>query len=174
MIESLIPTKDNTFIAMAFVLSCLSKDAETKMGCLIVNDKNHIIGGGYNSFPSGCPDHELPNTRPEKYPFMIHSESNGLSFCTMKPVGATIYVTGQPCIECIKRMWQEEVACVKYCDRLANCVSSENIEERQRIIDMCPVNFVEFIPNLDFIVDLLLKIEELGYVSSEAMNKIRS
>jgi len=168
------PTKNDTFIAMAFMLSSLSKDAQTKMGCLIVNQKNHIIGGGYNSFPAGCPDHELPNVRPGKYPYMIHSEANGLSYCNERPVGATIYVTGQPCIECIKRMWQEEVACVKFCDRLANCVSSEDMKIRQHIIDMCPIDFVEFVPNLDFIIDLVLDFEKLGYISSDAMNKIRS
>lgn len=164
--------KTDVFMAMAFVLSTLSKDSETQHGCIIINDENHIVGGGYNSFPMGCRDHELPSKRPEKYPYMVHSEANGLSFCTIKPTNCTLIVTGHPCLECIKRMWQEGISKVIFCDRMSSCLSDEDKKSRELLLSMCPIKFIEFQPKLDFLCDMVKKLYKLNYISKSKIEEL--
>ncbi len=98
------PTWDEYFMAMADVAATRSHDAQTKVGCIIVKD-NRIIGTGYNGFPPGMPDDKLPNTRPEKYKWILHAEENALSHCTRSPRGGVSYTTGKPCLRCAKLMY---------------------------------------------------------------------
>lgn len=103
------PSWTEYFISIARLASTRSIDAETQHGCVITDSKNRILGVGYNSFPSGMPDEKLPNTRPEKYKWMVHAERNALSNCTLRPEGGTAYITGPPCLECAKALYQEGV-----------------------------------------------------------------
>jgi len=103
------PTWTEYFMSMALLASSRSIDAETKHGCVITDTHNRILGVGYNSFPVGMPDSILPNKRPEKYKWMVHAERNALSNCTLRPEGGTAYITGKPCLECVKAMYQEGI-----------------------------------------------------------------
>ena len=47
------PDWDQYFMAMAHLASVRSHDEQTQVGCVIVNNKNHIISVGYNGFPAG-------------------------------------------------------------------------------------------------------------------------
>jgi len=97
------------FIAMASLASTRSCDSQTKHGC-VITDKNHrVLGVGYNSFPKGMPDDKLPNTRPDKYKWMVHAERNALANCSLRPDNGIAYITGRPCIECVKAMYQEGI-----------------------------------------------------------------
>ena len=51
---------DDYFLAVAFLSSMRSKDPSTQVGACIVNQDNRIVGIGYNGFPRGCSDDELP------------------------------------------------------------------------------------------------------------------
>ena len=77
-IDDAVPSWDNYFLGQALLLSQRSPDIQTKCGCVIVNKNNQVIGQGYNGFPRGLKDDELPNTRPDKYPWMIHAEVNSI------------------------------------------------------------------------------------------------
>lgn len=103
------PSWTEYFIMMAQLASLRSSDAQTKHGCVITDKKNRVLGIGYNSFPSGMPDDILPNLRPEKYRWMVHAERNALSNCSLRPEGGIAYVTGPPCLDCAKAMYQEGV-----------------------------------------------------------------
>lgn len=94
------PSWDEYFLNIAKLVSSRSNDSQTRHGCVIVDKDNHIIGTGYNSFPKGMRDNELPNTRPEKYDYVVHSEVNCLLNCVVSPVGSRAYVTGQCCNHC--------------------------------------------------------------------------
>lgn len=96
------PSWDEYFLMIARTVSTRSHDEETQVGCVIVNERNHIVGTGYNGFPSGATDGSLPATRPEKYPYMIHSEANAIANSTQNLFGCTLYCTLQPCLECMK------------------------------------------------------------------------
>jgi len=103
------PSWTEYFISMAQLASTRSSDAETKHGCVITDRKNRVLGIGYNSFPVGMPDSILPNTRPEKYKWMVHAERNALANCTLRPENAIAYITGKPCLDCVKAMYQEGI-----------------------------------------------------------------
>lgn len=65
---------DDYFMAVAFLSSMRSKDPSTQVGACIVNADKRIVGIGYNGFPRGCSDDELPwcreaeNELDTKYP----------------------------------------------------------------------------------------------------------
>lgn len=106
------PTWTNYFLGLAKVISQRSHDLQTQHGCVITDRNHRILGVGYNGFPRGLNDTDLPKTRPEKYPWMIHAERNALSNCTIRPENGIAYVTGQSCNDCIMALWQEGVTSV--------------------------------------------------------------
>jgi hypothetical protein len=65
---------DDYFMAIAFLSAMRSKDPSTQVGACIVSPDKRIVGIGYNGFPSGCSDDELPwarvaeNALDTKYP----------------------------------------------------------------------------------------------------------
>lgn len=103
------PNWTDYFLGLAKVVSQRSHDIQTQHGCVITDSYNRILSVGYNGFPRDLPDHLLPNTRPEKYPWMIHAERNALSNCTIRPENGIAYVTGQCCNDCIMALWQEGI-----------------------------------------------------------------
>ena len=104
------PPWDQYFMGIAHHASLRSHDAETKVGCVIVNDDKHVLSMGYNGFPSGCEDNKLPSTRPDKYPFMVHAEQNAISNIVVKSCESlTAYITHRPCCVCAKLLWQNNV-----------------------------------------------------------------
>lgn len=107
------PAWDEYFMMMAVVASLRSHDAQTKHGCVIVKN-NRILATGYNGFPRGMDDSSLPTVRPAKYPYMYHSEVNAVANCLIRPEGATAYVTGPPCNDCLVSMWQHGITKVIY------------------------------------------------------------
>lgn len=103
------PSWTDYFLGLAKVASQRSHDIHTQHGCVIVDKNNRILGMGYNGFPKGLDDTQLPTSRPEKYAWMVHAERNALSNCVVRPDNATAYVTGQCCNDCIMALWQEGV-----------------------------------------------------------------
>ena len=123
---------DRAYLDMAQRWGRLSKANRKKVGCLIVKD-GAIISDGYNGTPRGfdntcettiMPDSIAPKnlsdhplnalvTKPE----VLHAESNAitkLAKSTQSSVGATMYVTISPCIECAKLIIQSEISRVVY------------------------------------------------------------
>ena len=97
-----------------------SKDPSTQVGACIVNDKNKIVGAGYNGLPIGCDDDEFPwekqgdflNT---KYPYICHAELNAiLNNIGMDLRGCKIYTALFPCNECTKAIIQSGIIEVIY------------------------------------------------------------
>ncbi len=103
-----IPSWDQYFMSMAIMAATRSKDVQTQFGTVLVKNKK-IIGTGYNSFPRDMPDDTLPNTRPDKYPWVIHSEVNALYNVIDDPYGAICYTNGHPCLECLKALYQNGI-----------------------------------------------------------------
>jgi deoxycytidylate deaminase len=99
---------DNMFFQEAVLWSRKSHDTETKCGCILVKDRT-VISSGYNGFIRGVDDTILPNTRPQKYPFMIHAEANAIynsvriGRCTLD---SWAYVTAVPCLQCLQMLYQ--------------------------------------------------------------------
>ena len=58
---------DTYFMALAKLSSMRSKDPNTSVGAVIVDDMNRIVSIGYNGFPRGCDDDSLPWEREGSY-----------------------------------------------------------------------------------------------------------
>lgn len=93
---------------IAVVVAQRSHDAETKVGAVLINNKTGaIISTGYNGFVRGANDTKLPNTRPEKYEFILHAELNLISNSAMHGLSmqdCTLICTMSPCKLCMRMM----------------------------------------------------------------------
>ncbi len=111
---------DEYFMSVAILSSLRSKDPNTQVGACIVNDGNRIVGIGYNGFPAGCSDDELPWGRvgeylDTKYPYVCHAELNAIlnsDFGRMN--NCRMYVNLFPCNECAKLIIQAGIKKVVY------------------------------------------------------------
>jgi dCMP deaminase len=106
------PSWTDYFLGLAKVVSQRSHDIHTQHGCVITDSNNRILGVGYNGFPKGLDDSQLPTSRPEKYFWMTHAERNALANCIIRPENGIAYVTGQCCNDCIIALWQEGIKTV--------------------------------------------------------------
>ena len=111
---------DEYFMGVALLSSQRSKDPNTQVGACIVNDKNKIVGAGYNGLPIGCHDDEFSWSKEgeflnTKYPFVCHAELNAiLNNIGMDLKGCTIYTALFPCNECTKAIIQSGISTVVY------------------------------------------------------------
>ena len=102
------PDWDTYFGLLAKMIAIKSDDEETKIGSIIVDEQNRIVSTGYNGTPRGT---NLPTTRPEKYPFMVHSEKNALLFAPALLQNHKLYVTHlYPCTDCAKAICQKGIS----------------------------------------------------------------
>lgn len=113
-------TWDEYFMGVALLSACRSKDPSTQVGACIVNDKNKIVGAGYNGLPIGCHDDEFPWSKQgdlldTKYPYVCHAELNAiLNNIGMDLKGCKIYTALFPCNECTKAIIQSGITEVIY------------------------------------------------------------
>lgn len=129
---------DNAHMEAAEVYAKLSSAVRLKVGCVIVKD-NTIIGIGYNGMPSGwdnvcedkiyCDDgdwyeQQLPKDANQwlRYKLItkrevLHAETNAiakLARSTQSGLGASLYVTHAPCVDCAKLVYQSGISSVYY------------------------------------------------------------
>ncbi len=124
--------KDVCFLEIAKTFSKRSHDSQTQHGCVLVKN-DRIISTGFNGFPSGFPDDKLPNMRPGKYVYIIHSEVNAIINAAKNGIstnGAVAYITGRPCIECLKALIQAGVK--KLC---IGSIGHQTEKETQQLFD---------------------------------------
>jgi len=124
------PSWNNYFLGLAKAVSKRSHDIHTQHGCIITDRSNRILGVGYNGFPRGMDDSQLPTSRPEKYPWMIHAERNALSNCVVRPDDGIAYVTGQSCNDCIMALWQEGITKVVMSDQHGTHLFDDEAKKR--------------------------------------------
>ncbi len=111
---------DEYFMGVAILSAMRSKDPNTQVGACIVSPDRKIVGVGYNGFPKGCSDDDLPweregNWIDTKYPYVCHAELNAIlnsSITSLK--GSTLYVALFPCNECAKAIIQTGISKVVY------------------------------------------------------------
>ncbi len=99
------------FIGMAKYISTKSHDSSTKVGAVIVDSKNRIVGTGFNGSPRGVLD---ASNREQKLMRTIHAEANALHFSVRDVEGCTIYVTHPPCAHCAGHLIQRGISCVVF------------------------------------------------------------
>lgn len=120
------PSWENYFIGIAHVISSRSHDVHTKHGCIITDRENKILSTGYNGFAKSLKDNLLPTTRPEKYDYMIHAETNAVLNAKKDLSGCTAWVTGESCNSCLMNMWQAGIERVVCDDRYGSILLDEH------------------------------------------------
>ena len=108
---------DSRYMRMANVWSENSYCIRRKVGALIVKDKM-IISDGYNGTPAGF-ENICEDSNDTTKPYVLHAEANAITKVAKSnnsSLGATMYVTASPCIECAKLIIQAGIARVVYGD----------------------------------------------------------
>lgn len=107
-------------MGIAIFTSLRSKDPNSKVGAVIVNPQNHIVGTGYNGFIAGVDESQFSWAREgewinTKYPYVVHAEANAiLNSTTSNLENCRIYATLFPCNECAKQICQKGINEVIY------------------------------------------------------------
>ncbi len=113
---------DLRYMAMARIWATNSYCVRRQVGALIVKDKM-IISDGYNGTPSGfenvCEWEDSGLTKP----YVLHAEANAITKVAKSQsssLGATLYVTTSPCMECAKLIIQAGIKRVVYAEQYHN------------------------------------------------------
>ena len=112
---------DECFMRMAHVIAQRSKDPSTQAGAVIINQKNIVLGLGYNGFPRGIDDEKLSWEREgdfinTKYAYVVHAEENAVYNANASTDGGILFCTLFPCNECAKTIIQNGITEVVYED----------------------------------------------------------
>ena len=128
---------DEYFMGVTLLSAKRSKDPSTQVGACIVNQKNKIVGAGYNGLPIGCSDDEFSWDKKgefldTKYPYICHAELNAiLNNIGMDLQGCKIYTALFPCNECSKAIIQSGITEVIY---LSDKYEQDDIFKASRIM----------------------------------------
>ena len=108
-----------------------------KVGALLVRDKM-IISDGYNGTPSGF-ENECEDETGHTKAYVLHAEGNAITKVAKSgnsSLGATLYVTSSPCLECSKLIIQAGITRVVFTENYRledgiNLLKRANIEVKQ-------------------------------------------
>jgi len=127
---------------LACTVSLRSEDPDIQHGAVIVNQYNHIIGTGYNGPVKGSDNSVIPfGIRDEKRKWMIHAEENAMLNVTQssseRGLSCRLYVTGQPCNNCLQRMINFGIKSIVMADRMGSITENEeSVAMRKELIRM--------------------------------------
>ena len=107
-------TWDHRWIQLSDLVATWSKDTSTKVGAVIVNDRNIVVSLGWNGFPRGCNDLVQERyERPLKYKWFEHAERNAVYNAAAEGhsvKGCTIYYnTLFSCSDCARAIIQSGI-----------------------------------------------------------------
>ena len=119
----------NAHMKVAETYASLSTAVRLKVGAIVVKD-NRVISIGYNGMPSGwdnnCEDEigyvlddngYVVETRLKTKSEVLHAETNAiakLARSNESGLGATMFVTHAPCLDCAKLIYQSGISKVYY------------------------------------------------------------
>lgn len=121
---------DQYNLSIAWKASTRSPDSQTKVGSYLTTEDHLPISTGYNGFPREARDYLLPNMRPEKYPWMIHSEINAILNAALQgksTKNSILYCTHRPCFNCSLMLWQAGCKEIIF-DKNSKTIMSDNEE----------------------------------------------
>jgi dCMP deaminase len=123
--KSLNPEKqkqfDKHYLEMAAIWAKNSYCKRRQVGALIVKDKM-IISDGFNGTPEGF-ENECEDLENKTKAYVLHAEANAITKVAKSgnnSLGATLYITASPCIECAKLIIQSGIKRVVYLSEYHN------------------------------------------------------
>ena len=128
---------DQRYLKMADIWAQNSYCNRRKVGALLVKDKM-IISDGYNGTPSGF-ENECEDENNNTKSYVLHAEANAITKVAKSgnsSLGATLYVTSSPCLECSKLIIQAGISRVVFTENYRledgiNLLKRANIEVEQ-------------------------------------------
>lgn len=125
---------DHFYLGMSEFIAEKSKDTTTKVGAVLIDEKNRVVSVGFNGFPRGTSDDpELYNNRDEKLRRVIHAELNAIIFAD-RP-GETLYVTHHPCSQCMAAAIQFGIKRIKFIDRTLSSRWNDSIKSAKNMAE---------------------------------------
>jgi dCMP deaminase len=129
----------NAYMDVAERFAQLSSARRLHVGAIVVKD-DRIISIGYNGMPSGwdnnCED-VIPNysdgtTSLKTKPEVLHAETNAiakLAKSNESGMGATMFITHAPCLDCAKLIYQSGIGSVLYKNSYRDTSGVEFLEQ---------------------------------------------
>lgn len=149
---SFAPSWDEYFMLQAVMASYKSKDPNTKVGCVFVDNKNHQLTMGYNGHIAGLDETRIPwsNNKSvpldqQKYGYVVHSEANAILHAKSNLENSRVFVTLFPCHECAKLLATVRIKEVIYLSDKYSGTVENNIAKR--LFDLAQINYRKL--NLD-------------------------
>jgi deoxycytidylate deaminase len=128
------PSVEDVMFSLAFDVSKRSPDPQTNVGCVITTSDFRVLSTGYNGYPRDIDYSLLPNTRPDKYRWMMHAERNALAWCQTRPEDGIAFLTHQSCFDCLTALWQHGIKTVYEVDCSTGVMDERVKEERDLFI----------------------------------------
>ena len=139
---------DEYFMGLAHLSALRSKDPNTQVGAVIVDEDKKVVSIGYNGMPRGCQDDKMPWAREggfltTKYAFVVHAELNAILNSPRSVKNCTVYVSLFPCNECAKAIIQSGIKRIvyesdKYNGTEGNIASKKMLDEAGVIYEQLP------------------------------------
>ena len=161
------PDWDTYFLAQAFLVAMRSPDPRTKHGAVIVSNKNRILSVGYNGGIAGANQNISIWHSDNKYGVVIHAQTNAILNlnCSLSDTqGATIYITGQPCNNCLNNIIQSGIKNIKYAH-----VKSKMIDEKEQQVKTL---IKSYMPSDVTIMDYSYSIQNVRKLLNETIRYI--
>lgn len=128
-------TWDDYFMKVALLIAERGTCLRKKVGAIIINEKNRIVGIGYNGAPSGmphCTDEGCIITKDDNGKQhcirTIHAEENAMLQSGYSNNPSTLYSTVLPCERCLNMAKNLGIKRIVYCE-------DYNIEDLQQLIN---------------------------------------
>lgn len=109
---------------LAFDCAKNSKAKRLKVGAIVVNSTNKIIGTGKNRMPRNyneiCEHYDTNKNELVTNKELIHAEEDAIGYCAecgKSTRNATIFITDSPCLQCAKLIYSAGIKKVVYCRR---------------------------------------------------------
>ena len=135
----------NAYMKTAETFAELSHARRLHVGAIVVKD-DRIISIGYNGMPAGwdnnCEDEVLDSysgfegaihsTRLKTKPEVLHAETNAiakLAKSNESGMGATMFITHAPCLDCAKLIYQSGIRSVFYRDNYRSTTGVEFLKK---------------------------------------------
>ena len=133
------------FMSLALVASLKSKDPSTQVGAVIIDNRTRkLVSSGYNGFPRYIDDDKIPQTRPEKYLYVVHAELNAILHAQRELSDCSLYVTVFPCADCMKAMVQSGIKRVVYLNDLNGSDWNDSRKATMKMADLAGIKIVRF------------------------------
>lgn len=138
---------DETFMAIAIIMSKRSKDPNSQVGACIINEQKRIVATGYNGFPNGISDDLFPweregNVLDVKYTYVCHSELNAILNSTVALANCKMYVTLFPCNECTKAIIQSGIKEIIYLDDKYK--DTDTVIASKKMLDTAGIKYTQY------------------------------